>query len=99
MYIRTNNDEVVNVDDDLVAMMSGGVLDVESFLISRNTLGNGKQQTQNLKGKCQMVVAECGGGCGSIGGNLVKMGYGVGNAEVEGKVVDYTRCRSWKHSP
>ena len=24
------------------AMMSGGVLDVELFLISRNTLGNGK---------------------------------------------------------
>ena len=25
-----------------------------------------------------MVVAECGGGCGSIGGNPVKMGYGGG---------------------
>ena len=33
---------MVNVDDDLGAMMSGGVLDVEPFLISRNTLGNGK---------------------------------------------------------
>ena len=49
------NDEVVNVDDDLMAMMSGGALDVELFLMSRNTLGNGKKpQTQNLK--CQMVV-------------------------------------------
>ena len=47
VYIRTDNDEVVNVDDDLVAMMSGGVLDVEPFLISRNTLGNGK--TANSK--------------------------------------------------
>ena len=44
-------------------MMRGGVLDVEPFLVSRNTLGNGKKpQTQNLKGKCQMVVAESSGG-------------------------------------
>jgi hypothetical protein len=52
------NDEVVNVDDDLMAMMSGSVLDVEPFLISRSTLGNGKtasskSQTSNVK----MVVA------------------------------------------
>ena len=40
-----------------LAMMSGGVLDVELFLISRNTLGNGKTTTQNLKDKSQMVVA------------------------------------------
>ena len=58
VYIRTDNDEVVNVDDDLVAMMSVGVVDVEPFLISRNTLGNGKTTTQNLKDKCQMVVAD-----------------------------------------
>ena len=37
--------------------MIGGVLDVDPFLISRNTLGNGKTTTQNLKDKCQMVVA------------------------------------------
>ena len=48
------NGEVVNVDDDLAAMMNGGVLDVEPFLISRNTLGNGKtanskSQTSNVK--------------------------------------------------
>ena len=42
VYIRTGYEEVVVVEDDLVAMMSGGVLDVELFLISRNTLGNGK---------------------------------------------------------
>jgi hypothetical protein len=51
-------------------MMSGGDVEVEPFLISRNTLGNGKTTTQNLKDKSQMVVAECGGGCE------------VGNAEV-----------------
>ena len=63
-----------------IEMMSGGVLDVEPFLISRNTLGNGKTTTQNLKDKSQMVVAECGG-------------FALGNAEVEVMVVDYTRCR------
>ena len=49
-----------------VEKMSG---DVEPFLISRNTIGNGKTTTQNLK--CQMVVAESGAG------------VEVGNAEVE----------------
>ena len=43
-------------------MMRGGALDVDPFLISRNTLGNGKTTTQNLKGQSQMVVAESGGG-------------------------------------
>ena len=36
-----------------VAMMSGGVLDVEPFLISRNTLGNGK--TANSKSQMSNV--------------------------------------------
>ena len=40
-----------------VSMMRGGALDVDPFLISRNTLGNGKTTTQNLKDKYQMVVA------------------------------------------
>ena len=44
-----------------VSMMRGGVVDVTPFLISRNTLGNGKTTTQNLKDKSQMVVAESGG--------------------------------------
>jgi hypothetical protein len=49
---------VLMYDDDLVAMMSGGVLDVEPFLISQNTVGNGKtanskSQTSNVK----MMVA------------------------------------------
>jgi hypothetical protein len=33
---------VLLYDEDLVAMMSGSVLDVEPFLISRNNLGKGK---------------------------------------------------------
>ena len=41
-----------------LAMMSGGVADVDPFLISQNTLGNGKTTTQNLKDKSEMVVAE-----------------------------------------
>ena len=53
-----------------VAMMSGGVLDVEPFLISRNTLGNEKTTTQNLKDKSQMVVAE------------KRWWFALGNAEV-----------------
>ena len=60
-----------------------------------------KPQTQNLKDKSQMVVAESGGGFAEAQwdcGNAM-MGFGVCNAEVEGKVVDYTRCRSWKHGP
>ena len=44
-----------------VAMMRGGVVDVDPFLTSRNTLGNGKTTTQNLKDKSQMGVAESGG--------------------------------------
>ena len=59
---------MVVVDDESVAMMRGGSLDVEPFLISRNTLGNGKTTTQISKGKYQMVVAECGGGFGSSAG-------------------------------
>ena len=46
-----------------VAMMRSGVVDVDPFLISRNTLGNGK--TTNSKSQMsnvKMVVAGCGGG-------------------------------------
>ena len=34
-----------------LAKLSGGVVDVELFLVSRNTLGNGKATTQNLQSK------------------------------------------------
>mgnify|MGYP005850511527 CR=1 FL=1 len=41
-------------DDDFVAMMSGGVLEVDLFLISRNTLGNGKNRKLKISNvKCQ----------------------------------------------
>ena len=48
-----------------------------------------------------MVVAGCGGGFVEAQWNcgVAMMGCGVRNAEMEGKVVDYTRCRSWKHGP
>ena len=38
---------VLMYNDDLMAMMRGGVADVDPFLVSRNTLGNGK--TANSK--------------------------------------------------
>ena len=51
------------VDVESLSKVSGGVVDVKSFLVSRNTLGNGKNRKLKIsKGKCQMVVAECGGG-------------------------------------
>ena len=53
-----------------MSMMRGGVVDVDLFLISRNTLGNGKPQFKISNDKCQMVVGECGGG------------VALGNAEV-----------------
>ena len=43
--------EVVVVDDASVAMMSGGDVDVETYLDSRNTKGYGTA-TQILKTKC-----------------------------------------------
>ena len=42
LTVAVSRDEVVVVDVEFVAMMSGGGVDVEPFLISRNTLGNGK---------------------------------------------------------
>ena len=41
-----------------------------------------------------VVVAEAQRDCGNA-----MMGCGVRNAEMEGKVVEYTQCRSWKHGP
>ena len=48
-----------------------------------------------------MVVAGCGGGVAEAQWDCGygMMGFVVRNAEVEGKVVDYTRCRSCKHGP
>jgi hypothetical protein len=49
---------VLMYDEDLVAMMSGGVLDVEPSLISRNTLGNRK----NTNSKSQRQMSNGGSG-------------------------------------
>ena len=51
--------------------MSGGVLDVEPFLSSRNTLGNGK--TANSKYQTKM----------SNDGSGKRWWFALGNAEVE----------------
>ena len=53
-----------------LSKVSGGVVDVEPFLVSRNTLGNGK--TANSKSQRKMS----NGGSGCVGGS------GVSNAEV-----------------
>ena len=73
--------------------------DGDSSLSSRNTLGNGKtanskSQMSNGGSKNAVVVAEAQRDCRNA-----MMGCGVRNVEMEGKVVNYTRCRSWKHGP
>ena len=42
---------MVVVDDESVANMSGGDVDVEPFLVSLNTLGNDEPQLKFLKTK------------------------------------------------
>ena len=49
------NGEVVVVDDASVAKMSGGDVDVEPYLNSRNTIGHGTA-TQILKAKRDKIV-------------------------------------------
>ena len=74
--------------------------DVDPSLIIRNTLGNrktanSKSQMSNGGSGNAVVVVEAQRDCGNA-----MMGFlRVGNAEVEGKVVNYTRCRGWKHGP
>ena len=48
-----------------------------------------------------MVVVEGGGGFAEAQCDCknAMMGFGVRNVDVEGKAVDYTQCRSWKHGP
>jgi len=54
---------VVHVESLL--KVSGGVVDVEPFVVSQNTLGNGKNRKLKIsKEKCQMVVPECISGSG-----------------------------------
>ena len=57
LRVSRTQDEVtgkVFVDDASVAKMSGGDVDVEPFLVSRNTLGNDEPQLKFSKTKtCQ----------------------------------------------
>ena len=68
---RTDDSEVVKVDDELKAMMRGRVAEVDPFLVSRNTLGNRK--TANSKSQRQM----------SNGGSGKRWWFALGNAEVK----------------
>ena len=54
-----------------LAMMRGGVAEVDPFLVSRNTLGNENRKLKICKVKCQIVVAE------------KQWWFALGNAEVE----------------
>ena len=54
-----------------MAMMRGGVADVDPFLVSQNTLGNGNRKLKISNDKCQMVVAE------------MRWWFALGNEEVE----------------
>jgi hypothetical protein len=42
--VEVSKGEEVVVEDESMAMMSGGDVDVEPFLVSRNILGNGGPQ-------------------------------------------------------
>ena len=57
--------EMVVSMTSFVEIMSGGDVDVDPFLSSRNTLGNGKPVTQNLKWH-KVVVAEVDGGVAQV---------------------------------
>ena len=62
-------------------------------LSSRNTLGDTTHNTNKI-GLSWGGFVKAQWNCG-----MAMMGCGVRNAEMEGKVVDYTRCRSWKRGP
>lgn len=55
LTVWCQNGEVVVVDDASVAKMSGGDVDVEPYLNSRNTIGHGTA-TQILKTKRVKIV-------------------------------------------
>jgi hypothetical protein len=65
-------------------MMRCGVVDVEPFLVSRNTLGNGK--TANSKSQMSNVKMVVAGMRWWFCGNAM-MGFGVCNVEVAVMVV------------
>ena len=56
LTVWCQNGGVVVVDDESVAKMSGGDVDVEPFLVSRNTLGNNEPQIKCENQMCQNCV-------------------------------------------
>ena len=52
----TEDGEVVVVDDESVAKMSGGDVDVEPSLSSQNMLGNGNRNSNSQSKMCQNCV-------------------------------------------
>ena len=60
MMISRYQDEVT-VDDESFAKMSGGDVDVEPFLVSRNTLGNDEPQLKFSKPNAAKFVGVCSG--------------------------------------
>ena len=48
--------EVVVGDDESLVKMSGGDVDVEPYLYSRNTLGNGNRDSNSQSKMCQNCV-------------------------------------------
>ena len=69
-------DEVTIVDDESVVKMSGGDVDVEPFLVSRNTLGNDEPQLKLSKPNAAKCV---GVGSGQV---VVVLDVSKGLAEV-----------------
>ena len=51
LTVEVSKGKVVDVDVEAEAMMSGGVVDLEPSLISRNTLGN---RNHNLKSQTKL---------------------------------------------
>ena len=57
--------------ESMMVMMRGGVAEVDPFLVSQNTLGNGNRKLKISNDKCQMVVAG------------MRWWFALGNEEVE----------------
>ena len=53
LTVWCQNGGVVVVDDESVAKMSGGDVDVEPYLNSRNTIGHGNRNSNSQSKTCQ----------------------------------------------
>ena len=53
LTVWCQNGGVVVVDDESVAKMSGGDVDVEPYLNSRNTIGHGNRNSNSQRKMCQ----------------------------------------------